>query len=172
MIRNLHAAFVTSGDIPETVDDGFASIEGIQEGLGEDILQFESVLEDVIRESSDEVSWIMADELFSSLEKISKLMSNSLFIELNEKENDEETADSDYIKEKYEELIASFGAFFDEHKKEVNRAVMAAVFSNMPVLFNSVSEIKEYIEHSLSHCSNDSELMACAKLLDEMMAEE
>ena len=35
-----------------------------------------------------------------------------------------------------------------------------------------LKEIKDYIEYSLNHCNNDSELMACAKILDEMMAEE
>ena len=54
----------------------------------------------------------------------------------------------------------------------MNRAVMAALFSNMPVLFNSQQEIKEYIEYSLNHCGNASELMACAKILTEMMEEE
>ena len=63
-------------------------------------------------------------------------------------------------------------AFFDKHAKEVNRAVMAALFSNMPVLFNSQQEIKDYIEYSLNHCGNASELMACAKILEEMMEEE
>ena len=62
--------------------------------------------------------------------------------------------------------------YFKGHTKEVNRAVMAALFSNMPVLFNSQQEIKEYIEYSLNHCGNASELMAVGKILTEMMEEE
>ena len=54
----------------------------------------------------------------------------------------------------------------------MNRAVMASLFASMPVLFNSQDEIKEYIEYSLGHCGNSSELMACAKILDDLMAEE
>jgi hypothetical protein len=49
---------------------------------------------------------------------------------------------------------------------------MAALFSNMPVLFNSQQEVKDYIEYSLNHCNNRSELMACAKILEDMIAEE
>jgi len=42
----------------------------------------------------------------------------------------------------------------------------------MPVLFNSQQEVKDYIEYSLNHCSSAGELMACAKILDDMMEEE
>ena len=81
-------------------------------------------------------------------------------------------ADSDYIASKRDELINLLTAFFKKHPKEINRAVMSSLFSNMPVLFNSQQEIKDYIEYSLNHCNNRSELMACAKILEEMMAEE
>lgn len=172
MLRGLHAAFVANGEIPELVDEGFMEIEGIQEMLGEDIMQFESILPDVISEHKDTISWIMSDKIFTSLSLISKLLSNSLFIDLNEEAGKEESADSVYITAKRDELVKELSVFFGCHPKEVNRAVMASLFSNMPVLFNSQQEIKEYIEYSLGHCSNSSELMACAKILEEMMEEE
>ena len=172
MICGLHDSFIASGEIPSSVDEGFELIEGVQEQLSEDILQFESVLQDVTEDSKDDISWIMADDLFGRLDKISKLMANSLFIDLDDAGDNGEAADASYIAKKRDELVEAFGRFFEIHPKEVNRAVMGAVFSNMPVLFNSIQEIKDYIEHSLNHCSNESELMACAKLLDEMMTEE
>ncbi|MBR1598589.1 MAG: hypothetical protein IJ661_06765 [Lachnospiraceae bacterium] len=172
MIAKLHDAYIARSEIPSSVDEGFELIEGVQEQLGEDILSFEAVLPDVLEDAEDDISWIMADELFKRLEMISKLMANSLFVDLKDSVEDSKTAGPEYIAGKRDELVEAFGKFFESHPKEVNRAVMGAVFSNMPVLFNSISEIKDYIEHSLSHCSNESELMACAKLLDEMMAEE
>lgn len=172
MISSLHDAYISNGEIPTEVDEQFEKIEGVQEQLSEDILQFEGALQDVLEDAGDEISWIMADEIFSRLDKISKLMSNSLFIDLDEDNIEGDNADSDYISEKRDRLVAAFTTFFESHKREVNRAVMGAVFSNMPVLFNSIQEIKDYIEYSLNHCNNDSEIMACAKILDEMMAEE
>ncbi|MGN0154575.1 MAG: hypothetical protein ACI4A3_08990 [Lachnospiraceae bacterium] len=172
MLRGLHDAFVSEGEIPEIVDDGFMEIEGLQEMLGEDIMQFESVLQDVRMECEDTISWIMADKIFNSLALISKLNSNSLFIDLDKEEGKTRPADGTYITAKRDELVGLLSVFFEKHPKEVNRAVMASLFSNMPVLFNSQQEIKEYIEYSLNHCSNQSELMACAKILEEMMAEE
>lgn len=184
MIKLIHDAYVTCGSIPEEVDEGFYKIEGIQENLTEDIMQFESVLPDILEGAADEISWIMADKIFGSLNTASKLMSDSLFIEINreqintinpdndDKDNSDETTDSDYIIRKRDEMVILFDTFFANHPKMVNRAVMGAVFSNMPVLFNSMQETKDYIEHSLSKCGNDSELMACGKILDEMMAQE
>ena len=172
MLRGLHDAFVASGEIPEFVDDGFMEIEGVQETLGEDIMQFESILPEVVSEHSDTISWIMSDKIFTSLTLISKLLSSSLFIDLEEKDEAEETAGSEYITAKRDELVKDLTEFFEHHGKEVNRAVMASMFSSMPVLFNSQQEIKDYIEYSLNHCGNSSELMACARILEDMMEEE
>ena len=172
MISELHDAYVSGSEIPDSVDEKFYMIEGRQEILGEDIMQFESVLPDILEGEKDEISWIMADKIFGNLDKISKLMSNSLFIELDKDNSTSETADTIYIQTRRDELTQLFSDFFKGHSKEINRAVMAAVFSNMPVLFNSMQETKEYIEYSLSHCKSDSELMACGKILDDMMEEE
>ena len=172
MLEGLHNAFITNSEIPEFVDEGFAEIEGVQETLGEDIMQFESILPDVLSDNKETISWLMSDEMFEKLLQISKLLSSSLFVDLEDDEGREESADAGYITSKRDLIVGQLTEFFDTHSKEVNRAVMAALFSNMPVLFNSQQEIKEYIEYSLGHCGNPSELMACAKLLEEMMAED
>ncbi|MDO5156717.1 MAG: hypothetical protein Q4D51_12205 [Eubacteriales bacterium] len=171
MIQGLHDAYVTAGEIPESVDEGFEKIEGRQEELGEDIMQYESILPDVLDGQTEMISWMMADEIFSKLSVIAKLLSNSMFIDLDQDEQTGEFADTEYITKKRDELVGLLTQFFEQHTKEMNRAVMAALFSCMPVLFNSQQEIKDYIEYSLNHCNNDSELMACAKILEEMMAE-
>ena len=172
MLNGIHDAFVSGGDIPESVDEGLMEIEGIQEALGEDIMRFDSILPDVLSEHGDTISWVMSDRIFDSLSKISKLQSNSLFMELAEAGQVEGPADADYVAKKRDELVGELTEFFANHKKEMNRAVMAALFSNMPVLFNSQQEIKDYIEYSINHCGNASELMACARILEEMMEEE
>lgn len=172
MLKGIHDAFLSEADIPDSVDDGFMMIEGRQEELGEDIMQFESILPDVMSEHAETISWIMSEKIFNCLSVIAKLLSNSLFIDLNEVEEEEQVADTSYVNAKRDELVGELSAFFAAHTKEMNRAVMAAMFSNMPVLFNSQQEIKDYIEYSLNHCSNQSELMACAKILEDLMNEE
>lgn len=172
MLAGLHDAFVSGGEIPEVVDEGFMKIEGLQEELGEEIMQFEAILPDVTSEYKELMESIMMDKMCNSLVRISKLLSNSLFVKLDDTYDEGVMADADYIAKKRDEMEELLTAFFEKHTKELNRAVMALLFSNMPVLFNSQEEVKQYIEYSLNHCGNASELMACAKILDDMMAEE
>lgn len=172
MLKGLHDAFISEGSIPDLVDEGLEQIVGVQEDLGEEIMQFESVLAEITKEHADTISWIMSDKIFNSLILISKLSSDSLFVDLDKDEVSDEVADMEYVTAKRDELISILSEFFGNHSKEVNRAVMAAMFSSMPVLFNSQQEVKDYIEYSLNHCSNAGELMACAKILEDMMDEE
>ncbi len=172
MLKALHDAFISESEIPDSVDEGFIQIEGVQEQLGEDILQYESILNEVMTKYQDTISWMMSDKIFNGLSMIARLLSGSLFVDLEVSEEASEAADAQYIVEKRDELVEMLAAFFDTHSREVNRAVMAALFSNMPVLFNSQQEVKEYIEYSLGHCSNAGELMACAKILEDLMENE
>ncbi len=172
MIKALHDAFISESEIPDSVDEGFIQIEGVQEELGEDLLQYESILSEVMTKHQDTISWMMSDKIFVRLSMIAKLLSGSLFVDLEVSEETGEVATAEYIVKKRDELVALLTAFFDTHTREVNRAVMAALFSNMPVLFNSQQEVKEYIEYSLGHCSNTGELMACAKILEDLMENE
>lgn len=172
MLKGLHDAFVSASEIPDSVDEGFMVIEGRQEQLGEELMQYESILQDVYDSNRDSISWMMLDSLFGNLLIISKLLSGSMFVDLNEQEQIVEMADSNYINKRRDELVGLLSSYFDAHGKEINRAVMSLLFSNMPVLFNSQQEIKDYIEYSINHCSNQSELMACAKILQELMEEE
>lgn len=172
MVEGLHNAFVSGGEIPESVDEGFMQIEGLQEHLGEDIIQFEAVLPDVLETHKSTIDGMMLEKMFNSLLLSSKLLSNSLFIDLSREDADSPLVDADYVNEKLTEFIKELSDFFSNHSRERNRAVMASMFSSMPVLFNSQEEVKQYIEYSLNHCSNASELMACAKILDDLMAEE
>ena len=172
MLQGLHDAYVSDSDIPESVDEGFMKLEGVQEMLGEDIMQYESILPDVMETEQDTISWMMSGDIFDSLNKMTKLLSNSVFVDLNHEEDEDVLADTEYITEKRDEIVGLLTTFFAENPKEVNRAVMASMFASMPVLFNSQQEVKEYIEYSLNHCSNQSELMACAKILQDLMDEE
>ena len=172
MLRGLHDSYISGGKIPDSVNDGFMEIEGIQEELGEDIVQFEAALQDIQKDNADLIESLMLDKMFHALQLSSKLLSNSLFIDLEEEEVTGQIADTDYITGKRDELVELLSAFFKENQREMNRAVMSALFSGMPVLFNSQEEVKNYIENSLSNCNNESELMACAKILEDLMAEE
>ncbi|MGN0437698.1 MAG: hypothetical protein ACI4F4_04185 [Lachnospiraceae bacterium] len=172
MISGIHDAYVSGGSIPSFVDEELIQIEGVQESIGEDIVQYEAVLPEMINAHKEIIECSMLDKIINCLQLSSKLLSNSLFVSLKDVSDDLGVADADYINKKRDELVSLLSEFFGSHQKEMNRAVMASLFSGMPVLFNSQEEVKQYIEYSLGHCNNDSELMACAKILEDLMAEE
>ncbi len=49
---------------------------------------------------------------------------------------------------------------------------MAKVLSDLPVYFNSIDEIKAYIEGSLKSCLDEAEKETCKELLEELMDDE
>ena len=101
------------------------------------------------------------------------LLSSSLFMNIdNDNLNDEETADSDYIKALKDKLISEFDEVFKNTGRFEKRSIMAKVLSQIPVFFNSQAEIRDYFEYSLSRCGDDSELTACAGIIEDIISEE
>lgn len=170
IISGVHDAF-DSTELSEEVEESLCKLEGRQEELYEDILIYEGMLFDIRMEHNDIIKSIMQENVFEALYIIEKLLSNSLFIDLDDNKEENPVADTSYILCARDELIADFKAFFKKHSKMVNRAVMALVLCNLPVIFNSQQEIKEYIEYTLTHCNNESELMATSVLLKDIMKE-
>ena len=89
-----------------------------------------------------------------------------------DREINHDTAGEAYVLEKYEALKSMLEKFFKEHGKLVNRAVMAHVLAALPVFFNNVQEIQNYVYSSVSGCSDISEKTACAEIFAAMMEED
>ena len=53
----------------------------------------------------------------------------------------------------------------------VVRAIMARMLSNLPVCFNSLPEVEDYIESSLGSCTDPDEKMVSVELIREIMVE-
>jgi len=68
-----------------------------------------------------------------------------------------------------EHLIDDMQQGFKALGQPVKRAVMATVFSQLPVLFNNTDEIQNYINMSLIQCSDEAEQMAVVEILKSMM---
>ena len=171
MLLEIHKAFIESKAISENVDEMFLEIEGTQERLGEELVQCDAVLFDIKIEHRG-LAASVDERIFENLFLVEKLLSNSIFVSLEENEEETQVADTSYIMCKRDELIASLSELFKNNQKEVNRSVMAGIFKNIPVFFASSLELKEYIEYTLHHCNNESELMACAEIIEEIIDDE
>ena len=150
----------------------FVDIEGVQETVYENIMLLEAAYDDIKSGKAEFVEKYNLCDDFDTLGTIEKLLSTSLFINIDNDELSDETADSEYINKLKEELIGELSLLFKEYDKVVVRSMMCKLLSAMPVFMNNKQEIKDYFDYVLGNCNDASELTACSKLLNEIMDEE
>jgi hypothetical protein len=152
----------------EEITDNFISFEGCQERIYSQISSNDYVIDEILKAFKNELRDYQLDEQFDILVKVSKLSSGSQFVDLKAR-NNTEPANQEYIDSLFNTFYETLGKVFAEGKKEYNRAVMSIVVSSLPVFFNNVNEIREYVNTSLSQCTDDSEKKAVVKLIKMIM---
>ena len=113
----------------------------------------------------------MLDKIYATLKLISQLQSTSIFIELDADNGAEDIIDENVLMNKRDELIDEFAAFLTGKTKQFNRAVMWVVLSSLPVFFNSLNEVTEYVENSLFGCSDEAEKRAVEEIIKNIIFE-
>ena len=150
----------------------FVLFEGVQERLGMLISGPESAMDKILEINEKVIEHIGMTENFKKLDKISKLQSTSTFATLEEDSTLREQADDAYVKNVVDELMTDFANVFESNARYYNRAVMAAVISNVPAYFNNLEEFKSYVHVALTQCSDAAEQKACMTLINMMIASE
>ena len=180
MIRNINENFYNDEFITleEKITDNFIFLEGVPEKIQNIIQSAEYVLDDVKKDKLDIVKNIMADKIYLGLFLCEKLLSDSLFINLSAEYNifEEKTVDkndetdiTEYLREKQDKLITELTEFFNSNQKIVNKSVMSLVLSKLPVFFNNITEVQDYIYNSLNNCTNKAEKAACIEIINGLM---
>ncbi len=88
-----------------------------------------------------------------------------------DRSEDTTVVDDTYLEEQKEDMVSAYRTLFAENDKMVNRAVMSAVLSELPIFFNNISELQDYIYNTLSICTDKAEKLACIELINGIMAE-
>lgn len=146
------------------------SIVGEQERAGEHKLMLESAIYDITTGLSDDIKDCGLEKEYRGLTMIDKLLSGSMFVDIDSAEvYGVFTADSEYIASCKEIISGEFAELFEGKSMTFVRAVMAKILSGIPVFFNTVDEIKEYIDNSLTRCREKSELLADYIVIKQMM---
>ena len=163
--------------LEDDITDKFVFLEGVPEELHNIIQSAEYVLDNVKKNHLSIVKNIMADNIYQGLFICENLLTDSLFVDLteiflvfDEKQEQEETFDiEEYLKEKQNELTEELICFFANNQKQVNRSVMALIISRLPVFFNNITEIQDYVYNSLSNCTNRAEKQASIEIIKSIM---
>lgn len=147
----------------------FVMLEGEQEKLYPMLSSFD--ITDQIRDSySEKINDLGLKEQYDIVLKLPKLNSDSMFVDMDRSE-DTTVVDDTYLEEQKEDMVSAYRTLFAENDKMVNRAVMSAVLSELPIFFNNISELQDYIYNTLSICTDKAEKLACIELINGIMAE-
>lgn len=152
-----------------TIMDCFTGLEGKQEKILAVTTANEFAIDYVLKNQKDTLQSFMLETIYNSLSVISKLQSGSDFITLYESVGRQESASNEYVDMACNNLIYELEISFKDSPQIVNRAVMSTVLSQLPVFFNNLDEIQNYINTSLLQCSDKAEKMACVEVMNLLM---
>jgi hypothetical protein len=143
-------------------------MEGRQEAFYEKYLRIE--LPQVSEERNfdpDDIKSMNVDILLSgsSFAKLKCLSSK----EESEKKEEEVLVDRLTLEKEAGAYLKELEDVFAGSSKQVVRAIMAKVLSDLPVYFGSIDEIQSYITGSLTSCRDEAEKETCKELLEELM---
>lgn len=142
----------------------FAFMEGRMEQLSEQVLKEEAKIDaycehDAAFAQSEEGTQILLAK---------KLMSTSLFARLSEQKIVMVTPEK--LESVAAETIETLAAGLEGRSRGYNRSVMASVLKELPVFFNSHTEVMNYVLQSLHNCSNVGEKRGAAEMLRSLLS--
>lgn len=153
----------TCQSIEDEILDHFEVTEGKLEQYVEALQSDEAMLDSMNLSYQELIEALMLKPEFTCLTLARKLCSNSVFIDLGREETSLK-ADAVYLNQQYAVMTASLEEVLKTRNKMYNRAVIAAVLREMPVMFSNVDEVKDYIKNSLAGCKDYAEKAASVEL--------
>ncbi len=145
-------------EIPEETEEQLCGLEGVQEEYFEKYLRMEPAPE--YQEGEDEDA--------ARMRLVDLLMSSSSFMELNGNK-EQKTVSREDVEHAFALFVQKAEPVFKSCQKPVMRAVMAATLSLLPICFNSIAEVQNYVENSLGGCSDAAEKEASIELIHQLM---
>ncbi len=152
-------------ELCEEIEDGFFALEGKQEKYWEHFQKFAYMTETIREEYGDILRELEIDACVEIFAKLEKLVSGSIFVPFVEDEAKREIAGLDYIEVKSDLLEEELKNFFATNRKNVNRAVMAHILAELPVFFNNMDEVQNYVLNSLESCGDEAEKAAVTEIM-------
>lgn len=185
IIAKLHENFYNEDclTLEEEITDSFIFMEGIPEELDNILQSVEYVLDGVRKNHTKIVKSILSDGIYLGLFLCEKLLSDSLFVDLSgeyalfEEESDgtgkdtgeDQTDTKEYLAQKTKELTQELAAGLKTQPKLLGKSIMSLILSKLPVYFNNLTELQDYVYYSLSGCTNKAEKAACIEIIKGIM---
>lgn len=151
----------------EEIEDMFVMLEGEQEELYPKLNAYD--VTDKIKESyTEDIERLGLTKEYESIYKLPVLNSDSVFAEMD-RVQDNTPADEEYLENAKVKLFKEYADLFADSERMINRAVMATAISELPIFFNNISELQDFIYNTLSICSDKAEKTAVIEILKDIM---
>lgn len=166
IIRQINAYFEREEKQPfdEDLEEKLSYTEGKQEFLAEEFDILEPYFYEIEQNHTSLVSSLMMTPLFQCIGLSQKLLSGSIFIELN-KVVEKQVVDDKYLQAVRDDYLSRLSELFQKNSQIVNRAVMANTINKIPVFFQTVNDVREYIKNSMTSCKDMAEKTACVNII-------
>lgn len=149
--------------LPEETDEMLIQLEGKQERYYERWLRHELPKEEGMDEEGK--------ALLKDLNNVELLLSSSSFVELDKETETDAEVTGPMLEEELQKFFKELETLWQGMQKAVVRAIMARILSNLPLCFNSLSEVEEYMKKSLGSCTDIDEKLSSIELIREIMVE-
>ncbi|MCD8120216.1 MAG: hypothetical protein LUE29_12215 [Lachnospiraceae bacterium] len=158
-------------DLREDMLDRLVSLEGVQESISEELNTYGYLVTDLYDGDQDALKSLGFLETFHDLKDMENLTSSSIFVNLDAKDAGEIAVDEDYIAQKKEILHRDIENLFSVNSRLVRRAVMATVISQLPVFFENLNAMQDFVYSSLAQCRDEAEKIACVEVISSILTE-
>lgn len=145
-------------------DELFSGTENCIDDLNGRINDEEAVLLVIKENYRDKVAELMLTAPFERLLMTSKLCSESTFADLLE---DNETTSDEYLEKVRYAFATDLSELFKKGGRLKNRAIMAQLLRELPVMLSSRTEVMDYIRNALQSCSDAGEKQISINLIRE-----
>ncbi|MGN0383911.1 MAG: hypothetical protein ACI4DS_06545 [Eubacterium sp.] len=159
-----------NGTSDDDIMDYFISLEGLQEKFAEEKTRYD-IIEDILLQYINETDKLHLTNELEKFRTVNILTSGSLFVDLNKLSDDGSIVDLTYLEECKSKLFDDLSNLFENSGKYIKRAVMASILSELPVFFNNINEIQEYVYNSISGCRDMAEKQACIQIISEIIGD-
>jgi len=166
IIRMIHNHFEKEEKQPfdEELEEKISYTEGKQEILAEEFGILEPYFYELEQNHTSLLASLMMGPLFQCISLSQKLLSGSLFIELD-KVIDKQLVDEEYLQTVREDYLHRLANMFQKNSQAVNRAVMANTINKVPVFFQTVNDVRDYIKNAMDSCKDLAEKTACVTII-------
>lgn len=148
-----------AGEMSEEALSCFGALEGRFESLGDKLSRIQAKVATAYKGNLE----VDTPAVLAELDKCERLFSPSVFADLEDEETS--TLSEKDVLDSFNKLKNELSGCFTKDSKPVVRARMAAILSQLPVFFDSRTEVMNYVRESLEGCRDLYTKMVSVRLL-------